>query len=318
MMDGGMMAAMGIWAFLLIVTLLAVLVLSVLGSVWLVRRLRQDVGGSPVSRSGDSAHDTLRRRHAAGEIDDDEYKRRLAALSRQGAGTGQRGATSGRRTEPRKEMTMPASAEQRQRWRRYWDRNSRGYDRQMRLLDRVLFGDTRHWVCSQATGRVLEVAIGTGLNLEHYRNDIALTGIDLSPAMLELARRRARDLGRAVDLYRGDAEALEFPDASFDSVVCTFSLCAIPEHRRAVAEMVRVLRPGGTLLLADHVAAPHPALRAVQRIVELVSVPLGGEHLRRRPIELVRAAGLRVERHDRFAAGIVERLTARVPDAPIS
>lgn len=215
-------------------------------------------------------------------------------------------------------MTMPVSAEQRRRWRRYWDRNSRGYDRQMGLLDRVLFGDTRRWVCSQATGRVLEVAVGTGLNLEHYPDEVALTGIDLSPAMLELARRRARDLGRAVDLRCGDAEALEFPDASFDSVVCTLSLCAIPDHRRAVAEMVRVLRPGGTLLLADHVAAPHPALRAVQRIAELVSVPLGGEHFRRRPIELVRAAGLRVERHDRFAAGIVERLTARVPYGPTS
>jgi hypothetical protein len=77
--------------------------------------------------------------------------------------------------------------------------------------------------------------------------------------------------------------------------------------------MVRVLRPGGTLLLADHVAAAHPALRAVQRIAELVSVPLGGEHFRRRPLELVRAAGLRVERHDRFAAGIVERFAARAP-----
>ncbi len=209
---------------------------------------------------------------------------------------------------------MPVSTKQRQRWRQYWDRNSRGYDQQMRFVDRVLFGDTRRWICSQATGRVLEVAIGTGLNLEHYPDKAALTGIDLSPAMLQLARQRVRDLGRVVDLRVGDAEALEFPDASFDSVVCTFSLCAIPDHRRAIAEMVRVLRPGGTLLLADHVAAPHPALRAVQRIAELVSVPLGGEHFRRRPIELVRVAGLRVERHDRFAAGIVERLTARVPD----
>ena len=82
MMNDGMMAAMGIWALLLIATLLAVLVLCVLGSVWLVRRLRQDVHASPASRNGDSAHDTLRRRYAAGEIDDDEYERRLSVLSR--------------------------------------------------------------------------------------------------------------------------------------------------------------------------------------------------------------------------------------------
>jgi ubiquinone/menaquinone biosynthesis C-methylase UbiE len=211
---------------------------------------------------------------------------------------------------------MPGTAEQRQRWRRYWDRNSRHYDRQMGLLDRVLFRDTRRWVCSQAAGQVLEVAIGTGLNLEHYPADVALTGIELSPAMLDVAQHRARELGRVVDLRLGDAEELEFGDESFDTVVCTFSLCAIPDHRAALLEMVRVLRPGGTLLLADHVAATHPAVCALQRVAEVVSVPVGGEHFLRRPIELVRAAGLRVERHDRFAGGIVERLTARVPQPP--
>ena len=83
MMGGGMMAAMGIWVFLVITTLLAILVFSALGSVWLVRRLRQDVGGFTVARRSDSARDTLRQRYAAGEIDDDEYERRLSTLSRQ-------------------------------------------------------------------------------------------------------------------------------------------------------------------------------------------------------------------------------------------
>jgi ubiquinone/menaquinone biosynthesis C-methylase UbiE len=96
-------------------------------------------------------------------------------------------------------------------------------------------------------------------------------------------------------------------------VVCTFSLCAIPDHRQALAEMIRVLRPGGVLLLADHVASSVPVLRAIQRGFEWVTIPLGGEHFRRRPLEHVRAAGLRIERHDRFAAGIVERLAARKP-----
>jgi ubiquinone/menaquinone biosynthesis C-methylase UbiE len=205
---------------------------------------------------------------------------------------------------------------QRQRWQRYWNRHAHTYDREMAVLDRLLFRDTRRWICAQATGQVLEVAIGTGLNIALYPPGVALTGIDLSPAMLAIARRRARELGRTVDLWCGNAETLNFPGASFDTVVCTFSLCGIPDHEQAVAEMVRVLRPGATLLLADHVAATHPALRAVQGVVELVSVPLGGEHLRRRPIELVRSAGLRIERHDRFAAGIVERLTARMPPAP--
>jgi ubiquinone/menaquinone biosynthesis C-methylase UbiE len=183
----------------------------------------------------------------------------------------------------------------------------------MRFFDRVLFGDTRSWICQQVSGEVLEVAVGTGLNLEHYPPQVRVTGIELSPDMLAVARRRANDLGRQDTLRVGDAEALEFPSATFDTVVCTFSLCGIPDYRQALAEMARVLRPGGVLLLADHVASSVPALRAIQRALEWVAVPLGGEHFRRRPLEHVRAAGFRIERHDRFAAGIVERLAARKP-----
>jgi len=183
----------------------------------------------------------------------------------------------------------------------------------MGFMDRWLFRDTRTWICEQATGDVLEVAIGTGLNLTHYPADVALTGIDLSPAMLDIAHSRAGALGRSVDLRQGDAETLEMSDSSFDTVVCTFSLCAIPDHRAAIAEMTRVLRPGGRLLLADHVASASRPVRAVQGLLELGTVPLGGEHFRRRPIEHVRAAGFAVERHERFALGIVERLTARKP-----
>jgi ubiquinone/menaquinone biosynthesis C-methylase UbiE len=208
---------------------------------------------------------------------------------------------------------MVLESARRARWRRYWDRHSTTYDREMRFFDRVLFRDTRSWICQQVTGEVLEVAIGTGLNLEHYPPGVHVTGVELSQDMLAIARQRADDLGRHVDLRVGDAESLDIPSATFDTVVCTFSLCAIPDHRKALAEMTRVLRPGGLLLLADHVASPGRALRAAQWVLELVTVPLGGEHFRRRPLEHVRAAGFRIERHDRFAAGIVERLAARKP-----
>src|SRR5919197_4103889 len=115
------------------------------------------------------------------------------------------------------------------RWRRYWDKHATQYDRQMRFFERVLFGDSRLWVCSQARGDVLEVAIGTGRNLQFYPQGVRLTGIDLSPAMLNIARGRARELGREVELREGDAQTLPFPDGSFDTVVCTLSLCSIPD-----------------------------------------------------------------------------------------
>ena len=203
------------------------------------------------------------------------------------------------------------------RWQRYWDRKSRNYDREMGFFDRRLFKDSRDWVCGQASGEVLEVAIGTGLNLAHYPPGAQLIGVDYSPAMLELARRRAEESGRAVRLVEGDAQALDFADASFDTVVCTFGLCAIPDAKAAVAEMWRVLRPGGMLLLADHVEATSAPARVVQRLLELVTVPLQGEHFRRRPHNDILAAGFAIERLERFNIGIVERLAARKPTTAV-
>jgi SAM-dependent methyltransferase len=191
------------------------------------------------------------------------------------------------------------------------------YDKQVASFERWLLGDGRQWVCSQATGDVLEVAIGTGRNLPFYPGGIRLTGTDFSPAMLELARRQADQLGRRVDLRLGDAQALELPDASFDTVVCTLSLCAIPDERRAVAEMKRVLRPGGRLLLLDHVAGLPRWLRAIQWLLELVTRPTTGDHQLRHPLLQVRAEGLEFERREQSKLGMVERLAARKPSEEV-
>ena len=197
-----------------------------------------------------------------------------------------------------------------ERWRRYWDRKSTTYDAEMGVWDRRLFGDSREWACGRATGEVLEVAVGTGLNLPHYPAEVTLTGLDLSAGMLAIARDRADRLGRPVTLREGSAHDLPFADAAFDTVLCTFGLCAIPDPAAAVGEMVRVLRPGGRLVLVDHVASSSRVVRGLQWLVELASVPLAGEHFRRRPLKLVEALGLPVDQRERFKLGLVERLVA--------
>ncbi len=213
-------------------------------------------------------------------------------------------------------MPSHASPQRTQRLRRYWDKHARNYDKQIAFWERRLFADGRQWVCAQATGEVPEVAIGTGRNLPHYPQGIRLTGIEFSPAMLALARRQAQQLNVEVDLRLGDAQALDLPDASFDTVVCTLSLCAIPDQRQAVAEMRRVLRPGGRLLLLDHVAAAPRWVRAIQWLLEQGTRPLGGEHLLRRPLLQVQAEGFQIQRAERAKLGIVERLAARKPPEP--
>ena len=198
-----------------------------------------------------------------------------------------------------------------ERVRGIYDKMADRYDGMIRLSERLFMGDGRRWVCSQARGDVLEIAVGTGRNLPFYPQEVRLTGVDLSPAMLAVARQRAQTLGRAVDLRVGNAQALDFPDASFDTVVCTLSLCTIPDDRRAVAEAVRVLRSGGRLLLLEHVRSPIAAVRTLQRLLEPLFVRFWADHLLRDPLDYLASEGLELERVERSAWGIVERLSVR-------
>lgn len=196
--------------------------------------------------------------------------------------------------------------------RQAWAKRASKYDKSIGFFERRIFGTGhREWACSKAVGEVLEVAVGTGLNLPHYPEGTKLTGIDLSPEMLEIARTRAHDLGRQVELREGDAHALPFPDASFDAVVCTYSLCNIPNPALAVSEMKRVLRPDGKLILVDHIRSAVKPIFWFQRAVEFFSMRFEGEYLTRRPLEQVFAAGFEVTQRDRLArGGVVERLVA--------
>ncbi len=198
-----------------------------------------------------------------------------------------------------------------ERLRRVWDKEAPGYDRRIGWFERRVFGeDHRPWACSQAAGDTLEVAIGTGLNLPFYGPGVELTGLDLSPAMLDIARKRAADSGRAIELHEGDAHHLPFEDESFDSVVCTYSLCNIPDLDRSIAEMRRVLKPGGRLLLVDHVKSPVRLIYWMQKAIEFFTFRLEGEHMTRRPFEHLSRHGFEVGRQQQFRWGIIERLSA--------
>jgi ubiquinone/menaquinone biosynthesis C-methylase UbiE len=200
-----------------------------------------------------------------------------------------------------------------ERVRRLQDETAPHYDRFMRVFDRTLFAGGREWACSRASGEVLEVAVGTGRNLPYYPADVRLTGIELSPQMLEIARKRVHDLGRDVDLRLGDAQQLEFEDESFDTVIITFALCTIPDDHLAAAEAHRVLRPGGRLVVLEHVRSPSLPIRAVQRALDPLSVRFAADHLVRDPLDYLGGIGFAIESVERLKRGIVERVVARKP-----
>ena len=212
-------------------------------------------------------------------------------------------------------MTADAS-EQLAHRREAWAKLAPKYDKRIGFFERRVLGEEhRAWACSQAVGRTLEVAIGTGLNLALYPSDVSLTGIDLSPEMLDIARARAAALGREVELREADAQALPFEDRSFDTVVCTYSLCNVPDEVRTIAEMKRVLKPGGRLILVDHIRSAVKPILWGQKLLEPISVRSDGDHLTRRPLIHVKEAGFEIETRDRMRAGILERLVASKPPA---
>ncbi|MEU8813227.1 methyltransferase domain-containing protein [Actinoplanes sp. NPDC048796] len=191
--------------------------------------------------------------------------------------------------------------------RRVWDRSAARYDGQIAFLERHWFAGGREWLGARASGRVLEVAVGTGRQLPYYRAGVTVTGVDLSSGMLAVAPRAG--LTKAI----GDAEHLPFADGAFDTVVCALGLCTIPDPVAAIAEMRRVLASGGRLLLLDHVVSSSVPVRAAQWLLERVTIPTAGEHFTRRPLTAVQQAGFEIVESQRLKAGTVERVHGRKP-----
>lgn len=212
-------------------------------------------------------------------------------------------------TKPTAKVCETPTAKQ----RRVWDKAAPGYDKQIAFYERIWFAGGRQWIGDRARGRVLEAAIGTGRSLPHYRPDTVITGVDLSPSMLAVAHDRAASLGRQVDLHSGDATRLPFGEADFDTAVCVLALCSIPDPEAALAEMFRVLAPGGQLLLLDHVGSTFPPLYAGQWLVERVTRRTAGEHMTRRHAAAVQAAGFLLEETERLKLGTIERIRAIKP-----
>jgi len=184
------------------------------------------------------------------------------------------------------------SRSERERIRAVYDRDAARYDGP--VTDRMA-RRARIRIGRLAEGRVLEVGVGTGLNLPHYAPGTSVTGIDLSPSMLAVARQRTAGLELEVDLREMDAEALDFEDASFDTVVYSLCLCTIPDPARAIEEGLRVARPGARLVFFEHVRSHLLPLALLQDLLNPLTVRLAADHFNRRTLDTVRAAEIELE-----------------------
>ncbi len=168
----------------------------------------------------------------------------------------------------------------------------------------------RRQFLKRARGSVLEVAIGTGASLGDYGKDTKITGIDFSEKMLKRARKRAERLGREIDLLEMDAESLQFPDNSFDTVVSSLSLCTIPKPIIALQEMARVCRDDGRILLFEHGISNRGWLaRWLDRNAESHAQGFGC-HWNRDHLSQVREAGLTIHSIERRLLGVIYAIEA--------
>lgn len=153
-----------------------------------------------------------------------------------------------------------------------------------------------------AQGQVLEIGIGTGRNLKYYDAERIerLYGLDPALQWHPLARRRLRQLALQVEPLALSAEEIPLESGSIDTVVCTYTLCTIPDPQAALREFRRVLKPDGRLLFSEHGLAPDAPVAAWQRRLEPWWKPLaGGCHLTRDVPALLRAGGFRIDDMDR-------------------
>ncbi len=161
--------------------------------------------------------------------------------------------------------------------------------------------------------KVLELGVGTGKNIPHYPPQVEVVGVDLSERMLERARKVAAEHpDKRVTLLQMDAQQLDFPDEAFDEVVSTFVFCSVPDPVLGLQEALRVTKPGGRLLMLEHMLADPPWLARPMQLLDPLVYWLIGVHIARRTVENVQKAGWQIERVTPLSFGnIFRRIEAR-------
>jgi ubiquinone/menaquinone biosynthesis C-methylase UbiE len=157
------------------------------------------------------------------------------------------------------------------------------------------FEPYRQRVVGAARGHVLEIGVGSGINLRLYTDATHVVGLDPSAKLLSMARAAADDRSRAIELVEGMAEAIPLPNRAVDTVVSTWTLCSISDLPKALNEVRRVLKPDGRLLFAEHGLAPEPnVVRWQNRLTPLWKRIAGGCHLNRPIDKMISSAGFQL------------------------
>jgi ubiquinone/menaquinone biosynthesis C-methylase UbiE len=193
-----------------------------------------------------------------------------------------------------------------------WDRASRTYDF-MTWADERRFGTAKRSLFSKMNGRCLMVASGTGNDFRHFPPGLTITAIDVSPAMVERARARAAAYGGALDVRVMDVQALDFPSATFETIATASTFCSVPDPVRGLRELCRVLKPGGRLLMFEHVRSRFGPVALLQDLMTPLTRRMGPD-MNRDTVSNVQRAGFDIVSEENVYFDVVKTIEARRPE----
>ena len=189
-----------------------------------------------------------------------------------------------------------------------YDRAAKFFEMSESMMEKGKMGLWRATVWQEAKGKILEVGVGTGKNIQYYPDDAEVTAIDFSEKMLEKAKMRAEKLVKSVDLRLMDAQQLDFPDETFDTVITTCVFCSVPDAVKGLKEIRRVCKKDGQIIMLEHVRSKNPIMGAVMDFLNPLVVRIVGANINRDTIKNLTSAGLKVDVEKDLMMDIVKHI----------
>lgn len=194
-----------------------------------------------------------------------------------------------------------------------YSRASKLYDIVEWPIEQILFKRLRKKAIAMARGKVLEVGVGTGKNIPYYDIDnLKLTAIDFSVGMLDIAKEKRVKMGLDdLELIEMDVEDLKFDDGSFDTIVSTFVFCTVPDPKKGLQELYRVLKPGGKVIFVEHMKSRYAILNLFLKIMNYFSSRLLGTSMLRETQKSIEKAGFKISSVEYSLFDIVRLIVAK-------